>query len=115
MGDAAPEPTVPKAKVNPFPLPDSAVVKANAIIRDAKLGYAAVWIIIAWPYFLVRLIQWYRFAARHPILLSGDAGEQADLADRYRAARIPLWFGVISPPIVVIAILCGITISAIRH
>ena len=91
---------------NSDPLPEAAIEKARLIISEEKTAVFGSMILIAWPYFIMRLIQWHRLNRKYPVLAAGDGDFQTELTKEFRWARTMLWVAALSPVGSVLLILC---------
>ena len=93
------------------PLPPAAIKKATTLVRDARLAAAAGLIPILGLIFILRLVQWYLLRKQYPILGSGDAGEQTELAMQFRDSLVRLWIAVLLWPGVILFVLVCLMFS----
>ncbi len=89
-----------------YSVPEDAVVRAHTIINDAMTSIVVGFLVITWPWCVMRLVQWHRLSRQFPFLASGDAGNYSELAHKFRLARIMLWIAVVLPPVVVAGLYC---------
>ena len=83
-------------------LPESAVKKANNLIRDARLAITVGLIPLLGLIYILRLVQWYLLKQQFPELASKNAQHHADLAKEFRSALPRLWFAVLLWPGVIL-------------
>lgn len=79
-------------------LPPRAAKNADNLIRDSRMAVLTGLIPILGLVFILRLVQWYLWAGKYPVLKSAAGGERAK---DYRAALPRLWFAVLFWPVLI--------------
>ena len=88
--------------MNSETLPESAVKKANNLVRDARLAITVGLIPLLGLIYILRFVQWYLLKNQYPVLASSDVAHHAELAKEFRSALPRLWFAVLLWPGVIL-------------